>query len=169
MDCPICYNIIVKSYMCSNNHHFCRECLIRWCYFSNNICPKCKVKFFELKTDTEFDNINIELANSKNITLDNNTNVDSNNLNTEKIMIDFMYYKKSKIKPRFTICNNSKGHGLKVIKVNKKDIFYQYNIKENDIILFVNKIPCKDPKSFIDIIQYYFINNKILELEILKK
>ena len=67
MDCPICFNIIIKSYTCSNNHHFCRECLIKWCYFGNNICPKCKVTFFELKTDSEFDNLNFELANSKNI------------------------------------------------------------------------------------------------------
>lgn len=179
MDCPICYNIIVRSYICSNNHHFCRECLIKWCYFGNNICPKCKVPFFELKSDTEFDNINLELANIKNISLDNNNtnnsdtntnnNVNFKNLNREKIMIDFMYYKNSQLKPGITICNNTNGCGLKIIKVNKKDIFYQYNIKENDIILFVNEIPCTDHKSFIDIIEYYFINNKILELEILKK
>ena len=56
MDCAICFNHIKKSSIASCNHHFCSECLIRWCK-TQNTCPKCRATINEIRPDIEFDHL----------------------------------------------------------------------------------------------------------------
>jgi hypothetical protein len=56
MECLICFGYIRKSCIGSCNHHFCYDCLIKWCAI-NNVCPKCKCLIREIRLDPEFDNL----------------------------------------------------------------------------------------------------------------
>ena len=173
MECPICFNIIINSMVTNCTHHYCNNCILKWCYYGKNICPVCKTGIYELKYDKEFDSLNKELCLHKNIDLENIEKQiplsTQTNLSTKKIYINFSFYLNQKIRPGITISTNDNGPGVKVIRVTKKDIMNLHNIKSGDIILFINKVPCTNHNSVIDIIENFFNNKKVLELEILTK
>jgi len=58
MECPICFNIIKNSAIGSCTHHFCLECLLRWCEVGDTKCPVCKTSICAIKRDIEFDKLN---------------------------------------------------------------------------------------------------------------
>ena len=58
MECSICYNIIENSCIGSCTHHFCYNCLLKWCSQGGKHCPMCKEFIYQIRLDKEFDNIN---------------------------------------------------------------------------------------------------------------
>ena len=163
MECPICFEIINNSCVGSCMHHICYKCLIKWLNHGGTKCPVCKKYIYEIKFDKEFDQIN----NINNI---NNSSSNSSNNNiseyTKKIIIDFS----DGIPPGITIASN-KGIGLKIIKLNKNDKIYKAGFRINDVILFLNNVPCINHSESIKIIKYAYENRKqlIIESMIVKK
>ena len=149
MDCPICYNLIENSCICSCTHHFCYKCILKWCSVGGYNCPICKTKIREIKFDKEFDSLN-----NPNISLPNTDF-------TKLITIDF-----SNVIPGITLINN-KGPGVLVKKSLKNGACYTCGIKENDVILSINNISCINHSQSIDIINYYYSNNLLIKFEIL--
>ena len=154
MDCPICFELIQNSCVGSCMHHFCYTCLIKWISFGGCICPKCKNFIYEIKFDKEFDSIN------------NNIETPIVTEYTKKINIYF----EDSVKPGITIGSNS-GPGVKILKLNKGDKCYDSGLQINDIILFLNNVPCNTHVDAVLIIKDSYERKRELcfELLILKK
>ena len=160
MECPICYNIISNSCICSCTHHFCLRCLVRWCEHGGTSCPVCKLLIREIRPDIEFNKINC--PESPNLCTDNFG---------YRICIDFSNNDKAGI----TLENNCsfggfgmRGPGVSVSKINQKDKCYKSGIRKGDIILFLNNVPCIDHKQSIDIIDNSVLISSSLNCVLLK-
>ena len=57
MRCIICHEDIVRSCIGSCTHHFCYQCLVKWCK-QKNTCPICNEIINEIRYDPEFDSLN---------------------------------------------------------------------------------------------------------------
>ena len=144
MECPICYNTISNSCIGSCTHHFCITCLVKWCENKGTSCPICKTLIIEIRPDPEFDKINcpeLENISTKNF---------SNTITINFIKDDL---------PGITLRNNSNFYndnesspGVIITRINEKDQCYKSGMRKNDIILFINNIPCIDHKQSVDII-----------------
>lgn len=148
MDCPICYENIRCATICSCVHHFCYDCITSWCKLKNT-CPVCNECIFELRRDPEFDK------------LINNNHEDLLQLNELIVPIP------AGTKPGVSLKNNNPG--VKIIKLNKNDQFYNYGVELNSIILFINNIPCINHKQSIEIIDSLCLSNKNIKLKFLIK
>lgn len=151
MECPICFNVIQYSSIGSCTHHFCTSCLIEWCIHGGTSCPKCKTFISEIKPDPEFDSINT----SKN----SNEIINYNKL-TKEIIVNFKQTDIAGITLKNNYKNNCKIPGVKVYKINKKNKCYETGLQLNDIIIYINKIPCINHKQAIDIINYCELSSK---------
>lgn len=155
MDCPICYTLIENSCIGSCTHHFCYKCLLKWCYNKGVSCPVCKTVIREIRMDKEFDSLNnpdpthpIILEFSKIIT------------------VDFSKINNNKIKPGITLSNNI-GPGVRVRRIKDTDLCYVSGIRPNDILLFINNVPCTNHVQTVDIIEEAFKCNKMIKCEIM--
>ena len=165
MDCPICFNIIKNSAVGPCNHHFCLSCLLKWCEFGGTQCPICKTLLTEIKYDREFDEL-INIINQDNND-ENYPSLDDNN----SIIVSFPNDSKAGV----TICNNyawfgsgKRGPGVVISKINNKYQCYQDGLREKDIILFINNIPCINHQQTIKIIDEICDNNGIMVCTIIK-
>ena len=156
MECPICFDVIYKSAVPSCSHHFCYSCLKNWCLQGVYKCPICKLDINEIKFDKEFDSIN------------NKDNIEYNIINNNKIIIEFDNNDNAGITLENNSYNFSRRPGVRVknIKLDKK--MYKSGIRKNDIILFINNIPCSDHVNSINIINYSSANGKTITCELLK-
>ena len=143
IDCPICFNIITNSAIGSCTHHFCKNCLIRWCEFGGTTCPTCKMPISHIRSDPEFDSINNPEISS------------SNSCYSKKLIVDF----KKEDTAGVTLTNNYKfgglgyrGPGVIIAKINEKCKCYESGLRKNDVLIYINNIPCIDHKQCIDII-----------------
>lgn len=153
MECPICFNLISNSAVGSCCHHFCYECLLKWCSLSNSKCPVCKDRIYEIKLDREFDKINNPECLNYSL-----------NLNKQNIIkIDFS---DNNILPGITLKNNSPG--VKITKLQQNGICYKSGLNVGDIILSINNVPCNNHKDSVKIIDNNFKINKPITLELLK-
>lgn len=156
MECPICYETINNSCVGSCMHHFCYNCLIKWIYLGGMKCPLCKKFIYEIKMDKEFD----KLINNQDYT----EKFISNTEYTKKIIIYFH----DNTPPGITLTTNN-GVGLRILKLNENDKFYNNNFKINDILLFVNNVPCISHREIINIITDAYENKRELLVESLNK
>lgn len=149
MECPICFEIIQNSCVGSCMHHYCYNCLLKWIHRGGTTCPICKQFIYEIKMDIEFDSIN---------------NTENNNIliteYTKKNTISFH----DSLPPGITITSN-KGIGVKICKLNSKDKFYKEGYRVNDILLFLNNVPCIEHFESIKIIKHAYENKKDLIVE----
>jgi hypothetical protein len=150
MQCTICMETIENSCLGSCMHHFCYKCLIKWCHHGANTCPICKQIIYEIKLDKEFDEIN------------NNIEQPIICEYTKKITIDFI----GPIPPGITLCNN-RGPGIKIKFIKKKDKCYMNGLREQDIILFIDRVPCVNHYDSIQLINKAFSEQRKLLFEIL--
>ena len=183
MNCPICLSIIQNSCTPSCCHHFCYECLIKWVKNNGNNCPICKQFVNEIKIDTEFDILQkIILQNIKNYNniFDNNYHTNNNliilnksTINKELVILpedigststDNKFNDNDKI--GITIKNNN-GPGVKVISLKKDKLAYKQGVRVNNIILFINNIPCQNHKQSVDIINHLILSGKKIKLTLL--
>lgn len=149
IECPICLDTIKYAVVGSCMHHYCYYCLFNYCKKSNENnkypeCSLCKEKINEIKFDREFEILN------------NNINLPE--LHFEK---EIKIYPIINIhNPGLTISNNLRGPGVIVNKVNINGLFYKYNIKKGDIIIFINGINCYNHKIVMEQIMNLFNSNK---------
>ena len=164
MECPICFNTIIKSYSTDCMHHFCQLCLVKWCK-NKTTCPKCRSFIFFIKSDPEFDNINNKniLNFSPELTLSQIFSTDSSFNNISLYYIDFNSKVNKKI--GITLINNN-GLGVKIYKLNNNGLAYNAGLRYNQIILFINDIPCFNHKQAIGLIEIntYLQNNIVLKV-----
>ena len=155
MECPICFEIIQNSCVGSCMHHYCYNCLLKWIHRGGTKCPICKKFIYEIKLDKEFDSINNK-ENNNELTREY----------TKKTIINF----DDSLPPGITITSN-KGIGVKICKLNSKDKFYKEGYRVNDILLFLNNVPCTEHYESIKIIKHAYENKKdlIVESLIIKK
>jgi len=98
----------------------------------------------EIRPDLEFNQINC--PESPNFTTDNFKH---------KLIVDFSKNSSAGI----TVENNcslggfgKRGPGVQITKIDKNKCCYMAGLRKNDIILFINNVPCFDHKQSIDII-----------------
>ena len=144
MECPICCSKIISSSIGSCTHHFCTPCLIKWCEFGGTHCPVCMTLIREIRADPQFD----ELNSPESIRLE----LDDSN---KKITVNFEKNDSAGI----TLINNTsysilgaRSPGVIIQKIKHSDKCYKSGLRKNDIILYINNIPCMDHKQSIEII-----------------
>ena len=120
-------------------------CLIKWCEHGGRTCPICKIPIREIRLDTEFNELNSPgEVNTPYINSDNEIIVDFNKNDLAGLTLE----------NNFTVGGfKNRGPGVKISKINKKDKCYISGLRINDILLFINNVPCSDHKQSIDIIQ----------------
>ena len=165
MDCIICFNIIKNSAITNCGHHFCNNCIKKWCKFSNILCPKCRDPIYELKLDSEFDYLN-KLNNLENNNLENN-NLENNNLENNNTYYKIIDFKNNTKFPGITIKSHTQG--LLIVYLKQNGRFYDEGLIENDVIVSINNIPITNHEHAINIINSYYHGKRKLILELLKK
>jgi len=162
MECSICYKVILKSYSTNCLHHFCQYCLVKWCK-NNSTCPKCRSFIFFIKPDPEFDALNFSNNSIQSSPLSLSQIFSSDiSFNLSIIYIDF--HNKISKNVGITLINNN-GLGVKIKKLTNNGLAAAAGLKCNQIILFINDIPCFNHKQGIALIQY----NTFLEIPITLK
>ena len=114
-------------------------------------CPICNTLICELRLDKEFDMINNPTKNTKNF------------VERDVINVDFG----DKLAPGITLINNI-GPGVKIKKINDEKKCYKSGLRENDIILFINEVPCTNHIDTIKIIENTYKTGRVLRVELLK-
>ena len=147
MECSICLNLIENSCVGSCMHHFCYNCLIKWC-IQGSSCPICKKYIYEIKFDKEFDSINNPTISLPIISL------------TKQIIVDFSG-STSNIVPGITLVNY-KGIGVKISNLKKNGQCFIKGLRKEDIILYINNVPSLRHKDSIEIINNAFLTNTSL-------
>tara|TARA_B100001121_G_C18677911_1_gene617120 strand:- start:448 stop:918 length:471 start_codon:yes stop_codon:yes gene_type:complete len=152
MNCPICFDKIHISAIGSCSHHFCYLCLVDWCKRGGVSCPVCKTDITSIRKDMEFDQLNgnnyIELESIQ-----------------PSLKITFPFNSQAGI----TLENNIKNFtirqpGVKVSRISKDKWCYKSGLRQGDIILFINKIPCINHHQVINIIDNAVKSNTSITL-----
>jgi len=159
MECAICYDVISNSCYGNCSHRFCYKCLKKWCYIGGKSCPMCKKRMFQIILDAEFDLKNNPLC-KKEIEKES----------TKIIYVDF----KDKVEPGITVKERGEvgkdekkeKYGVIVTKLEKKKKLIEH-LKENDIIMYLNGMPCVKSHDSIEIIKEYYDKGYVLEIELL--
>jgi hypothetical protein len=167
MECPICYKGIEISAIGSCTHHFCYDCIVKWCRYGGTKCPTCKLSITHIRQDQEFDILNRKLLNID----ENFIKPEKNIIKPEKniIIINFErndnagitlknYYKKF----------GNRGSGVIVSKINETNKCYKNGLRKNDIILSINNIPCIDHKRAISIVNQCVTSSSQMVCSLLK-
>lgn len=170
MECGICLSNIVKSCYGSCSHHYCFDCLIRWCKKSN-ICPKCRCVINEIVLDSEFDELLYRLRQRSCDNTDTDTGMDTN-IGKEiddllKITICYDDNLPNNIYLYLTIANNN-GPGVVIKRAEIYGRAYHYGLRKKDIILYINNVPCSNHQMAIDIINYHDKCRKTMVFAILR-
>ena len=146
-ECPICLDNIKYATIGSCTHHFCYFCLYKHCKRSNE-CPMCKTKIHEIRLDREFDRL-----------------INGDSLPTIKYPNEIVIHNDDNFAdPGLTIKNSIKGPGVIISKIKSSGLFFKYNIKENDILLFINEVPCTNHEYVMNQIMNLFQSKKIIRL-----
>ena len=145
-------------------------CLIRWCEFGGTKCPTCKQMITTIRSDKEFDELNKNSLVNLSEVSDSSESLVSLDL-SEQIIVDF---KKNNL-AGVTLENNcgylslgSRGPGVVISKINEHQQCYKSGLRKNDIILFINNIPCIDHKQAVDIINSCCNINSMITCKLLK-
>ena len=135
MECPICFEIIKNNCVTTCNHEYCYNCLTKWIMKGKLNCPLCKSFIYKIninnKTLYEFESLYYNKPIPTNIIKKNHI-IDFNNSNNSN---------NNTLSPGLTVSSND-NYGIKIVKLNKKNRFYKEGFRNNDIILFLNNIPC---------------------------
>ena len=150
-ECSICLETIKYASVGSCMHHFCYCCLYKWCKHSNK-CPLCKELILEIKLDREFDTL-----------------INGYTLPVIKFPNLIILSPVPRINnPGLIIKNNNNGPGVIICNIKSKGLFEFYKIKKNEIILFVNEIPCLNHKLVMEQIMNLHMSFKNINCIFLK-
>jgi hypothetical protein len=184
MECAICFNVIKKSCVPNCMHHFCYSCIIKWCKFGGATCPLCKTFLSELKFDNEFDMVNKHSIKDINNDITKKDLHESDEVLEELIQLALgapllrrivcqsehvlnIDFKNLNTHPGITIKTNI-PYGVKIINVNKKDECFKQGLRKNDIIIFINNIPCISHEQTINIIKDMHSKLKNIKCKLLR-
>ena len=161
MECSICYNVIQNSCVGSCMHHFCFPCLTKWCLHGGTGCPLCKTFISQIKFDKEFDLLISKL----------HSDISFSEITSEIIS---NYCKRITIESPRNKCvkitlQNYYGPGIKVHALNKKGIAYEAGLRTNDVIIFINNIPCISHNQAIKIVNGCIASNITIDFLLLKE
>lgn len=173
-ECPICLENIKYATVGSCMHHFCYYCLLNHCKF-NNKCPMCKTNINELQLDREFDQLinkdtlpSFIYPNQTVINFTSDSDPDwsdsNNNASTSNFLLNKKINNSNTVNPGLTIKNNPKGPGVIITRIKLSGLFYRYNFKVKDILLFINEIPCSNHIHVMEQIMNLFINEKTIKI-----
>lgn len=172
MECGICLSNIVKSCYGSCSHHYCFDCLIRWCK-KNNRCPKCRCVINEIVLDPEFDELsyrlqyrchdNMDIGMSIGMSIANDKEIDD----LLKITICYDDNLPNNKHVYLTIANNN-GPGVVIKRAEIYGRAYHYGLRKKDIILYINNVPCSNHQMAMDIINYHDRCRKTMVFAILR-
>tara|TARA_B100000989_G_C19303604_1_gene369532 strand:+ start:74 stop:409 length:336 start_codon:yes stop_codon:yes gene_type:complete len=109
-----------------------------------------------MRQDYQFQNL-VNIIENKNIKKEN-----FNIINSKEIIL---FNQDNKFKIAGVTLKNNKGPGVTIIKLKKFSLFDHY-LKVNDILLFINGVPCINHKDVINQINYLFISN--IQIKIMK-
>lgn len=171
MECGICLSNIVKSCYGSCSHHYCFDCLIRWCKNSNK-CPKCRCVINEIMLDPEFDELLYRLRqNQYHDSMDTDTGIDTDIVkeidDLLKITVCYDDNLPDNTYLYLTIANNN-GPGVVIKRAEIYGRAYHYGLRKKDIILYINNVPCSNHQMAIDIINYHDKCRKTMVFAILR-
>ena len=160
MECPICLNVISNSCYANCSHHFCYECLKNWCYMGGKKCPMCKERMFQIILDKEFDLKNNPLCDKE---------IEKELTKTIYVNLKGIIEPGIRVKERGAVVNEKKKeYGVIVTELEKNKKLIEY-LKENDIIMYLNGMPCVKSYDTLEIIKKYFNTGDILKIELLNK
>ena len=182
MECRICFSTIKNSCIGSCSHHFCFECLLRWCK-KNNSCPVCRSMINQIIFDKEFDelvykyNLLLNKLGSENdeLGLDELGDIEFGHDEIENIGDGYYFlniticYDDIIMKNLLVTFKNNKGPGVIVSKIDKNGRAYHYGLRLNDNILFINNISCINHKQSICIFNYCDLSRKNIVCKIIRK
>jgi hypothetical protein len=151
LECSICFEIITKSSNANCSHHFCYDCLMKWCKSGGINCPMCRERMYQI---TQKDDMPTKDISDTEIPDKEKTTV---------IMIDLDSEKMDGIALSKEV--NDKTTGLIIYDIHKSSIFVGY-LNVGDRILFLNGLPCINLRHAIDVIDHTFDNRGILTVVI---
>lgn len=156
MECPICFEVISNSCYASCSHHFCYKCLKKWCNKGGIRCPMCKDRMFQIILDKEFD-------------LKNNP---KNKEKLEKEYTKTIYVSfNDDISPGITLTDRTPTtkevhvSGVVVSNLEKNKKLREY-LKQSDVILYLNGVPCIKSCDAIDLIRHYDETGGMLKIDL---
>ena len=162
MECAICLTNIITSCVGSCNHHFCAECLLKWCK-TNNICPKCKYVIREIKADPEFDYLVYILLNNfddrSNEMYGGNGNYSLFGGLHSKITCEIIISFPPNSTAGITL-KNCDGPGVKITKLDYNGRARICGLRVGDVIISINNVPCINHKQTIGIFDEGMFSNK---------
>jgi len=176
MECAICLKVIYNSVSLPCLHHFCKNCIIKWCHQKDS-CPKCRKFIYFIKYDPEFDELNnkireiiFKVSFSPNSSLENlpiNLPIsDTNSFDPQKIKFCSIDLSQSNIDYiGLTLSSNYKNNII-VTKINPKGLAALSGIKKKSILLSINEIPCISHQQTIKIIDFCKIIRENIEFKI---
>jgi len=173
MECPICFKPIQDSVVTNCIHHFCKECLKKWC-LKKDSCPICRSFIYFIKNDEEFNNINKELYMlNDNDNLDSSINTpilttsESNNYHLENISLYTLSLSQLPCKNIGMSITGNQYNFVKIYKIEPKGLAHFVGLKKGDIILSINNIPSTSHEQAIKLIEFYKQINSDISLEII--
>lgn len=134
---------IRKSGIASCAHHYCYECLLRWCTYSNE-CPKCREPIYELRADPEFD----ALLQDRALELADVALADApqaSGASDLEVTFDRNTF------PGITLTKVPSTPGVLVKQVNANDRAYKCGLRCKDVLISLNGVPCTTHEHAIDI------------------
>lgn len=169
MECPICFDYIKTSCIGSCTHHFCFNCLYKWCLTSNK-CPICKTYINQILFDREFDDINNDIMSLKNVSYREDNKINYINYNKSKNFLSIIISFNDNTNKKFNLTlKNNNGPGVIVYKIDPECRAYHYGLRKNDIILFINNISSYNHKQSIDIFDNCQLSSSIINCKIIRK
>ena len=127
---------------------------MKWCKQGGEFCPICKVRIETLKRDYDFDKLN-----------------DSLDIELEKLLPTIIINFPKDSDAGITLANNysilnfgKRLPGVRVTKINKNKQCYKEGLRQGNIILFINKVPCINHEQVITIINNAILSNTKVNL-----
>ena len=176
MECAICLKVINNSVSLPCLHHFCKNCIIKWCH-EKDTCPKCRNFIYFIKYDPEFDEINNKIREIIfKVSLTHNSSLENlpinfpishtNNFDPQKIKFCYINFSQSSIDTiGLTLTSNDKKNII-VTKIDPQGLAALSGIKKKSILLNINGIPCISHQQTIKIIDFCKIVRENIKFKI---
>ena len=155
--CSICMETIYQAATGSCNHHWCLVCLLQYCgsathssaAFHNQperpLCPKCREPILGIRADTEYDALLIAagLVRVDDPVLAERRRDAAAALALYRVTIHLPQGSHAGV----TVSKWKHGPGVRVKSVLEADMAYRCGLREGDVIVSINGMPCRHPDA----------------------
>jgi len=141
MECAVCLlemtaPTVVLQPCC---HHFCLGCVDEFLR-QDSRCPRCRRQVFQVACDTDFDCLLRNAAPG----------------HTPKAVHDspivLRFEREACVSAGLTV-RNRLGIGVQICKIDRKGLGYRCGLRKGDVIVSMNRVPCRHHRHAIDMIQ----------------